>query len=286
MEGNEVKNIAETLAAIEQASVKERLTVRRAEDSGVNTHPMPFIVLRDKDGAERIEELASLYSYRPVRHMGTTQLFDDDSFIEHYKRFSAPRSMIYAVPTPLTFTAVYNEHADEPEHRDFRAVLSVKHSPEWQAWTGISGKKLEGNVQFAEFIEDNLPDILAPDASEFMQIALNMSRSDATHFGSAIRLSDGHTQFAYSSEVAGTSSVNGQTVKIPELFKIEIPVWAGTHQKRYEIDVRLKHRSGQNGKLVIWIELVRPHKVLEQAFLDAWQKIKEGTGATILYGNP
>ena len=30
----------------------------------------------------------------------------------------------------------------------------------------------------------------------------------------------------------------------------------------------------------------RPHKILEQAFLDAWKKIKEGTGATILYGNP
>jgi uncharacterized protein YfdQ (DUF2303 family) len=282
-------NEAETLAAVSLSSVSERLRIRSQVVQGATTHPVPFIVLND---GERVEYVSRIFQY-PERANGTVQLLDDASFIEHFNRYKQPASLIYAIPDPLTFVAVYDENeTDEStrqvsgKFRDHRAILRVSNSAEWRAWNNISGHKFEGNVQFAAFLEDNLPDIVSPSPAVFMKIALNMSRSEQVAFGSAIRLSDGNTKFAYSSEISGNAVVDGQTVTIPESFRISIPVWQGLKQPCYEIDVRLKHRGSSSGRMSIWMELVRPSKVLERAFADAWEKIANETSSKILYGTP
>lgn len=40
------------------------------------------------------------------------------------------------------------------------------------------------------------------------------------------------------------------------------------------------------GKLAIWYELIRPHKVIEAAFRDTLETVINGTGITPLLGTP
>ena len=54
---------------------------------------------------------------------------------------------------------------------------------------------------------------------------------------------------------------------------------------KWRVDVRFRYRI-DGGNLVMWLELVRPHKVVEQAVKDLREKIAAATELQILNGAP
>lgn len=72
-------------------------------------------------------------------------------------------------------------------------------------------------------------------------------------------------------------------MQIPEVFKIGIPVLEGG--PRYSVQARLRYRI-DGGALVMWFDLLRPHKIIEDAVLAVWKDIEAGTGTAILNGDP
>lgn len=246
-----------------------------------------FIVLRDEKGAEAVKFLTET-TPPPHRKTGTTELRDADSFIEYYK-LHGNGAPVYATLNPLQFVAVLNDHTkDAAGFRDFRAVFAASHSPEWTAWQKHNGKgaAFNNNESFALFLEENALDIVQPDAAHMLQIALNFKVNEKVNFSSSQRLSDGNIEFGYSNIVeASASSEKGGKLKIPEVFKIKIPVFAGLFAKKYEVEARFRFRLGE-GKMTLWYELIQPRRAEEQAFKDLWDSIKKATGAPILHGLP
>jgi len=102
------------------------------------------------------------------------------------------------------------------------------------------------------------------------------------NFASSIRLADGTNQFTFEEEVQGTAQ-KGQ-LAIPEQFVIGVPVFE--NGEKWRVDVRLRYRIEEGGRLVMWVELVRPHKVIEEAVKELRAKISEGTDLIILNGTP
>lgn len=250
---------------------------------------LPYVVLRDAAGNENVVYLEGRSS-EPPRKTGRIKLSDAKSFIAYYKAHALTDSQwcfIYAQMQPAQFLAVLNDHsAAKAGFRDYRVEFPVAHSKEWNTWANHSSTPFSGNEAFAYFIEENSPDIIKPAGNEMLSIALNFKIGESVAFSNAARLSDGHTELTYNNIVSASSvSEKGGKIKIPEQFRLRLPVFAGIDAKQYEVDARLRYRL-RDGKLTIWYELIRPFKALETAFKDLWLQIEKETKATILAGTP
>lgn len=248
----------------------------------------PYVVLRDAEGYERIERLDELVAPAPHRKTGTVHLNDADSFIWYYG-LHGNGAPVYATLEPARFLAVLNDHTkDAAGYRDHRASFQVAFSKEWTVWTKHSGSgaAFGSTDAFALFLEENAPDIVKPEAATMMQIALNFRVKADAQFHQATRLQDGNIDFGYQNVVsAQATSEKGGKLQIPELFTIELPVFDGLSEPKYRVDARFRYRL-REGKLTLWYELVRPHKVIEKAFRAVWEKIAKATKAPILHGKP
>jgi uncharacterized protein YfdQ (DUF2303 family) len=245
----------------------------------------PFVIVPEGYKAQIVDEVFN----NPARVTGVVKLRDATSFVNYFNRQKRPESLIYASLDPAKILGVIDDHLayeyagdGDPSKganwRGYRVEFAVPASREWKVWTGKDRKALN-QLEFAELIEDNLPDIVTPDGSTMLSVALNFEASKEGNFVSAARLQDGSTNFVWKEDVNAT----GNKVAMPSQITLEIPVFENGQPS--PVEARIKYRI-KDGNLTIWYELVRPHKVLEAAFRSIWSQIEEQTSTTILLGSP
>lgn len=225
----------------------------------------------------KVEDLGK-YLQSPSRPRGTTTLRGTASFIEFVKAMVA-REMgvgrIYGTLDKPQFVAVFNDDG----WRDWRAVYSCPLSQEWQTWIG-SNERAMSQADFAKFIEDNLPDVANPPAADMLEISRTLEAKKKVNFASGIRLANGQNELTYEEEISGTAGKG--KLQVPETFLLGIPVLEGGI--RYGVEARLRYRIADGGKLTMWYDLVRPHKILEDAVKAVWSEIETGTGLPMFNG--
>jgi uncharacterized protein YfdQ (DUF2303 family) len=179
-----------------------------------------------------------------------------------------------------TPTAQWTEHTAE---------LKLTPTPEWARWLALSGKDLDQRT-FAEFLEDNAPDVAVPEGEagkgfptqqELLSVAGTLQIKTDVKFASSLRLHNGQVQLGYVETIEGGHGQDG-TLKIPERFGLALAPFRGT--PKYLVTARLRYR-GTGGKAIFRIELERTHKIVESAFADLRQKITEQTGLAPLLGS-
>lgn len=222
----------------------------------------------------------------PARPIGTAKMRDAASFIAYWADHRQDRSRIYAQMEPAMFLAVFDDFdtrlvaedvVDQADWRGFRAEFKVPASREWLLWNNVNRKHM-GQLAFAEFLQDNLPDVTQPEGAALLEMALRFEASQSGSFVAAQRMQDGSHDLQWKSD----NNASG-TVRLPEYITLSIPVFE--NEAASEINARLRYRV-KDGTLAIWIELVRPHKVLEAAFRATWARIQGETEAKILLGSP
>lgn len=248
----------------------------------------PIVLLPEGFTAEDLSHTLAA----PTRKKGTVQLNDAESFIAVVNDQKGESTRLFSTIDPPTFTAVFNHIAFGTGWGDHQARYNAPLAPEWKAWTGMDGKKV-GQVDLAQFIESNLVDVVfiaadpatrepgSPDGSTLLEVCRTLEAKKKVDFKSSVRLSDGSTQFTYDEDVQG-SARQGQ-LQVPEQFSLGIPVFE--NGDKWRVDVRFRYRI-DGGNLVMWLELVRPHKVIEQAVKDLREKIAAATELQILNGAP
>lgn len=278
----------------EKTEIQARDELAACNQGGYQFAGTPGFIL--PEGYE-FKELSHLLP-APTRKKGTTTLNDAESFISVVNDQKAEsRTRLFSTINPPTFTAVFNHIGDEPGWGDHKAKYNAPISVEWGAWVQIDKKKLY-QVEMAQFLESNLVDIVfipkadktaeapeevgSPDGATMLEICRTLQAKKDVEFKSAVRLGDGSTQFTYNEEVRG-SAANGN-LSIPEQFSIGVPVFE--NGQKYRVDVRFRYRIGQGGDLTMWLELVRPHKVIEDAVKQLREHIAKETSLPILNGTP
>lgn len=254
---------------------------------------VPVLLAPDGFAALNLEKMLAA----PTRKRGTTVLNDAESFISVVNDQKNGATRLYSTINPPTFTAVFNHVAAEAGWGDHIAHYNTPLSPEWKTWTAIDGRAMsQGDV--AQFLEANLIDVTfiaptapaedgtlgekgSPDGTTLLELCRTLEAKKKVDFKSSVRLGDGSTQFTYNEDVQG-SAVNG-TMAIPEQFSIGVPVFE--NGEKWRVDVRFRYRINE-GKLSIWFELVRPHKVIETAVKELRESIGKETGLTVLNGSP
>jgi uncharacterized protein YfdQ (DUF2303 family) len=143
----------------------------------------------------------------------------------------------------------------------------------------LQNKKQLTQVDFARFLEDNLPDIVEPEGATLLEVALTFEAKKDVEFASGVRLQNGQIQFQYNEVIRGAAQKG--TLEVPEQFVLGIPIHVGG--PAYRIPVRFRWRLHE-GKAVFWYEIVRPHRYVEDALREIRERIGQETGIDVLAG--
>ena len=261
-------NEAQAIAALAVASAEVKFVAGN-----------PFAVVPEGYSAQNLEG----YLLSPNRKRGTFVINDAASFVAFVKKHATDSTTVYRSVNPPKFEAVFNDHGEKNAAAgwgDFLAQYACPLSVEWQTWTAADKKQMS-QEGFAQFIEDNLPDIVDPTAAHMLEISRTLQAKKKVNFASGIRLSNGENQLTYEEKVEGSAGAKGQ-LKVPEIFTIGIAVFEGG--PKYAVKARLRYRIADGGQLTMWFDLERPHKIIEDAVGELTKDIEAKTGLPTVNG--
>ncbi|MFH9403304.1 DUF2303 family protein [Streptomyces sp. NPDC017638] len=233
-------------------------------------------------GVHQVDLTGPEHTGRPGRKHGTTTVRDAESFLAYWAKHSDADSEVYADSDRLTVTAVLDAHtATDPRWAGHRLHLALRETTAWKQWLHMDGQLMK-QEEFAEFLEDHLPELLEPSSADMLEIAQSFQAAVKVDFQSASRLSSGQRQFQYVETQSTKAGQKGQ-LTVPEVFTIGLVPFEGS--EGYRLTARLRHRIGQDG-LRLGYKLERPDEVRKTAFADVVKAVGERIDSTVMNGSP
>lgn len=245
----------------------------------------PLLLTKD----DRIISLERFMA-KPRRQRATVLLYEAASFIDYvnaHNRQSMTHIFAKANERGGEFCAIIDYHPRgllDGGHGDHICKLILEATPEWKRWIEKSSQLLT-QESFAEFIEDNLTDIIEPDGATILEMAQLLQGKKSVAFKAGRNLRDGSIQLEYSEEIqlnGGGINRRDDTMKLPEKFKLGICPFVGANG--VEIEARLRFRISNGGSLHFAYILNRPFKVVEEAFLATRSDIESKTKIQVHLG--
>lgn len=211
-------------------------------------------------------------------------LHDADSFIEYIKRFSMSASQVFAEPGFLskdgraTITAVldYHDGPRTPDHASHVATYMPRYSEQWTRWVRTLPPVLK-QAEFAEWVEENRADIVAPEAAKLLDIVRAFKASKKSEFNSVVYQPNGDVTLQYDERTEQL----GSSGPLPELLQLGIPVYYRTEVYKVPVFVRFKVASGA---VVFSLKPDRADLIEDNAFGGLLTRIAEATGLTKYVG--
>ncbi|WP_030928443.1 YfdQ family protein [Streptomyces sp. NRRL B-24720] len=233
-------------------------------------------------GVHKVDLTGDEYRGAPARKTGLTTVRDAASFRTYFEKHSDVHSEVYADADRLTVTAVLDAHQPEaPRWNSHVLRLALRETEAWKQWAALDGK-LISQEQFAEFLEDHLPELLEPAAAEMLEIAQSFQATSKVDFKSGTRLATGQRQFEYVETTTAKAGQKGQ-LTIPETFTIGLVPFEGS--EGYRLTARLRYRIVET-QLKIGYKLDRPGDIRDTAFRDVVTAIAEHLDEPVMNGTP
>lgn len=224
----------------------------------------------------RIEDLEQFHD-SPRRIRQHVNFHNARDFATYVNRFKDAETTVYADLDGTRFTAVLDHSGyGIPAWGAHRASYACPHSRSWKTWTSADGKAMR-QAEFAKFIEDNLPDVQHPSGSDILTISRTLEAKKKVDFQSGVRLDNGEVQITFNEEIQGTAGKG--TIEVPETFELGIPVFEGGDH--YALTARLRYRIN-DGQLAMWFDLLRPERLLEDAFSNTLEQIRGDLGDDVM----
>lgn len=297
----ELNNAQAILDAATRFAEVETLTITRG-----NSDEATFLSVPEGRTILGVKQLLDLYLPHPERRTGTSLHTTLNSFIASTDRFKDEGTAIFLNDLDRSkpvMVAVfdYHEHQVEGGHARFgqhRAQYDFPLSDEWTAWTEADGAKMS-QTDFAEFLEDRIADVLAPESAgptlkahaatvginlatpaRLLELSKGLAVSVDKRVAQAVNLSTGESQFNF---VETHNDKDGAPLKVPNGFAIGVPVFR--NGVRYPVPVRLRYRI--TGGSVVWtISLSNTDKYFEDAISEAAELVADKTTLPVFRGRP
>ncbi len=244
---------------------------------------VPILIDQKSGAAKSVKPLVEEWRLKPVLKRGTALVTTLESFVDLSNRHKTEHSVIFANTDwenpSLTTIVDYHDNvqggpADNGKHR---VQYEFPRSEEWKAWVGIHGKNLDQG-DFAEFIEDHISDLSAPDSMEeedfqekfgfkvaYPNELVTLSRGLAVHTETRVKsnlvLQSGEGEITWDEE---HRDAQGNKLKVPGMFIIQIPAFHMGDPMRIPVRLRYRVKAGA----VVWtVMLYRPDVVITQEVL-------------------
>jgi uncharacterized protein YfdQ (DUF2303 family) len=271
-------------SAIEQLYKYGAAQVPMKQETGM----LPLAIVPEDFKVESLEK----YLEFPKHIRASVHVYHPESFVDYWKRFAGPASLIFADTQTPALVGIIDYHEPTDTHEGqleaearwgyHRLAFNFRKTKEWKTWESMNGKAMR-QVEFAQFIEDNLPDIFEPAAADMLEMVQHFEAKKSVNFSSGVRLNNGQVQFKYEETIATGAAQQG-VFTVPDMFKLAIAPFEGATD--YKVDVRFRYRIEREG-LQLRYELVRPHKIIEDAVNTIITAIQDQLGdGKILSGTP
>lgn len=248
-----------------------------------NLEPGAVYAFHTGESIHTVDLTGPEHTGEPPRKAGTTTVRDAVSFGAYFEKHSDVDTEVYADADRLTVTAVLDAHtADAARWSGHRLTLALRKTEAWEQWKEHDGRLLP-QEQFAEFLEDHLPELLDPSAADMLEVAQSIQAATKVDFQSATRLNSGQRQFQFVETTTAKAGQKGQ-LTVPETFTIGLIPFEGS--EGYRLTARFRYRIGREGGLALGYRLDRPGDVLRTAFQDVVTAIGEQIDQPVMNGTP
>lgn len=234
---------------------------------------VPMLIWPRSEKYENLERLLAA----PIRKRAVVVVRDHMSFIDYVMRHKEDGTLIFAEITESggSFIALIDYHGNnelgnnQPKFSEHSCKYVCEHTPEWTRWIKKSGQAMS-QTEMALFVEDNMIDIIQPEAGRMLDMVKTLEATQGVEFKSAIRLDNGDRQLHFAHNTTAKAGQQGD-IEIPDKFMIRVPVFQ--NGPAYDVECRFRYRI-KDGALVLAFEVVRPHKIVELALTEASEAIK------------
>ncbi len=282
MSGDQLDDTAVLAAADLGRRLADASNERRVEIDPADA--LPFVVpLRDDEHLEPFDP--ERFLYRPRRPRGHADMHDPVSFAAYVTRLHGldQATSLWADDRARTVVAVFNDHGgDAPGWRDHTAKLTVRVDLDWQSWIGNNGKLIP-QVQFGEFLENQLHAIVDPPAADLVGIAKTLVGKRNLSFESSVKWESSDVAFEYREDTRAEVKGKAGKVEIPKTFKIRLAPFVGAAP--VEMVARLRYDITREC-LSLGYQLTRPDRAEKEAFDRIVTQVGETTpeGVPVLFG--
>jgi uncharacterized protein YfdQ (DUF2303 family) len=246
-------NEAETVAdlALKAASVAQAITTPSGRE---------ILILPPGHSQQDVTPPNKIDVLPPKITAQNVTLQNADALKAYLNRFKTPTSMMFADVTISRILGAIDYHAtDKAALVSHKATLDLPPSEEWKTWTGINGQ-LKPQLEFARFIEENAPDIKAPDAATLLEAVRDLQARRNVNFIQAVRTSSDNESFEFTDN---TEARTKGDLELPTKMVLSIPVYFGDPDVEVPAFLRWKL---EEGKLLLGIKLHRAEHVRQAAF--------------------
>lgn len=254
-------------------------------------------LVRDSAGQARVIDLTNEIERdqpNPNRKTGSSTVVDVPSFAAYLAKHGIDATEIWGSRDRGTVRAVINAHdgdaaGDGPVGdfdddgqpgpagwADHTVTLQLRHSDDWNDWTRNNGQWLS-QIDFAEFVEDHLPNFGSPTGAEALELAQSFRATQKVEFGTT-KHAGGETTLSYVESTDAKASTKKGEIAFPD--KVTLGVHVYDQGKAYAIDARLRYRV-RAGELLMGYKLDRPKDVLQKAFDDVVADLTAKTSRTV-----
>lgn len=279
-ENTEARDIIDTAQeAVEPHQLTDGIWVTRDSNGGV-------VRINLTEDIERAQP-------NPNRKIGDNTVVDVTSFAAYLTKHGIDATELWGSRDRGTIRAVINAHDGDPASDgpvgdfaddgqpgdpgwgDHTVTLQLRHSDDWNDWTTKNGQWLN-QVDFAEFVEDHLPNFGSPTGAEALELAQSFRATQKVEFGTT-KHAGGATTLSYVESTDAKAGKKGDLV-FPDKVTLGIHVY--DQGKAYALDARLRYRV-RAGELLMGYKLDRPRDVLQTAFDDVVTDVQQATGRDV-----
>lgn len=201
-----------------------------------------------------------------------------DALVEYINRFKSADSLLFADVAISRIVAALDYHAASKAALVLhRATLDLPYSEEWKIWTGISSQ-MKPQLEFARFIEENAPDVKAPDAGSLLEAVRDLQARRNVSFIKAVRTETDNESFEFNDN---TEARTKGDLELPTKFLLNIPVYFGDPATEVYAFLRWKL---DEGALTLGIKLHRAEHIRQAAFKLIVTGAVERTGVMAVFG--
>jgi uncharacterized protein YfdQ (DUF2303 family) len=247
---------------------------------------LPLQIALVPQGFEALN-LSSHMSQVPDRIRVQVVMDDVKSYIAYLNRFKMSESCIFAAvrQVPASLRAVFDYHRGEDKLSGgvdagfcAHACTLVMHpTEEWKKWMAMNGKLMRQDV-FAQFLEDNLADVVEPDGATLLELARDLEGTQGALFKSKIVEQTGDTKLFF--EQTTEARTKGD-LSIPQEFTILAAPFYGAEESR--LSVRFLIRM-QGGELGLGYKVLRMERFMADAVRKVCEVVAAETDLPIYHG--
>lgn len=261
------------------ASVIRDLAAGLSEVSTAADGARPFTILPVGYSVHDLEKTLP----RPLAIRATPTLKTLTGLIAYIEGFKGNETAIFANPETGRVVAVIDYHGAPavPSWCSHQPSYTPENTVEWNRWKSNDDKWLEQRA-FAEFIENNVADIVKPSGATMLEIAQTLEAKTAVEFKSGVRLDNGSTKLHFANNVEAKAGEKGD-ISIPPMIELAVAPFRGGDA--YPLVARFRYKIAE-GKLTLRYQLVNPHKVIESAVDKMIETVATGTGIAPFIGQP